>query len=70
MKKIKWKNVIKLLIMLACICIVIHDIYMVSFSQFFTGNLVGWTWFGFISFIIAFIVASILFDSLFGKEVF
>lgn len=55
-RKIKWSNVFKLIIMLACFILVIHDLYMVGFSQFFTGEMVGWTWFGFSSFIAAFYI--------------
>jgi hypothetical protein len=66
-RKIKWKNVIKLIIMLICLLIVIHDMYMVSISQFFTGELVGWTWYGFFSFIVAFFTFGNLYDNLFNK---
>ena len=66
-RKIKWKNVIKLNVMLICLLIVIRDIYMVSISQFFTGELVGWTWYGFFGFIVSFFTFGNLYDSLFNK---
>ena len=52
-KKVKWLNVIKALVFIACVGLVIHDFYMVAISQFFTGVMVGWTMFGFITFIMA-----------------
>lgn len=68
--KIKWKNIFKFIIMLLCLGIVLHDFYMVSISQFFTGQMVGWSWFGFITFFIALFTLAFLYEDLFNKEVF
>ena len=65
--KIKWNNVIKLIVMLICLVIVVRDMYMVSISQFFTGELVGWTWFGFLTFLTSFFTLGGLYNSLFNK---
>jgi 1,4-dihydroxy-2-naphthoate octaprenyltransferase len=67
--KIKWNNIFKFLIMIVCLCVVLYDFYVVSISQFFTGELVGWSWFGFISFFVCFFISGTLYDSLFNKEV-
>lgn len=66
-RKVKWNNVIKLLIMLICLVIVVHDMYMVSISQFFTGHMVGWTWYGFLTFLTSFFTLGSLYDDLFNK---
>ncbi len=66
-RKIKWNNVIKLIVMLICLVIVLRDMYMVSISQFFTGELVSWTWFGFLTFITSFFTLGGLYNNLFNK---
>ena len=67
--KIKWNNIFKFLIMIISLCVVLYDVYVVGFSHLFTGELVGWSWFGFISFFVCFFISGTLYDSLFNKEV-
>lgn len=52
--RIKWKNVGLLAILLLCVYIVGHDLFMLTIYGWITGNMYGWTWFGFITFVIAF----------------
>ena len=50
--KIKWKNVIKSLILLISVSFMLHDVYLLTISSWFTGKLYSFTWFGFITFIL------------------
>lgn len=50
MKKLRWNNIIKSFIFLITLYIVIHDIYIIFISQYFTGYLATWTYVGFITF--------------------
>ena len=50
-KKIKWLNVIKLAILLGSITFILHDLYMLTLHSWFTGELLGWTWFRLLTFI-------------------
>lgn len=50
--KIKWKNVIKSLMLLVSVSFIIHDVYLLTISSWFTGELYSFTWFGFITFIL------------------
>ena len=68
--KIKWNNIFKFLIMVACLCVVLYDFYVIGLSHLFTGVLAGWSWFGFISFFACFFVSGVLYESLFGEEEF
>lgn len=54
--KIKWRNVALLGVLLLCAGIVLHDLFMLTIYGWITGNMYGWTWFGFLTFIIAFAV--------------
>jgi len=53
MKKVKWLNVIKLLVLIVCLGVVIHDLYMVIVYPLITSNLVGWTYWGLFTFFIS-----------------
>ena len=57
MKRIKWGNVLKLIIFLFCIGLIIYDFYMLTIHSFITGNLLSWNYLGFITFCISFIIA-------------
>lgn len=74
MRKVKWKNVFRLIALLVCAAIVLHDFYMISFSQFFTGELIGWTWFGIATFFPALIYAVVettnIYEEMFGEPLF
>ena len=69
MKRIKWKNVFKLVVMLISFGIVAYDVFMLSFSQFFTGEMLGWTWYGFITFIISCFTSFNIYFSIFEADV-
>lgn len=49
-RRIKWNNVIRTLIFVLALYVVIHDTYVVFISQYFTGYLATWTYFGFVTF--------------------
>ncbi|MBQ7307317.1 MAG: hypothetical protein IJW82_02210 [Clostridia bacterium] len=51
--KIKWKNVSLAVILLMCIGLILHDIFMITIYSWITGNLYGWTWLGLLTFILA-----------------
>jgi len=51
--KIKWDNVALLLIMLVCGGVVIHDVFMITIYSWITSYMVGWTWYGLITFLLA-----------------
>ena len=54
--KIKWKNIALLVILLMCTYIVGHDVYMLTIYSWITGNMYGWTCFGFLTFLLAFAI--------------
>ena len=49
-RKIKW---FKLIIFVVSVALVIHDTWLVFFSYWFTNKMVGFTWFGLITYFIA-----------------
>ena len=51
--KILWWNLTLLIILLICASIVIHDVFMLTIYSWITGNMCGWTWFGFLTFLLA-----------------
>lgn len=60
--KIKWNNVALLIILLVCGGVVIHDLYMLTIYSWITGKMVGWTWFGFLTFILAVAIGGEIFE--------
>ena len=68
MKKIKWLNVMKSIIFILCVYMILHDLYMLTIYSTITGKLYGWTWLGFITFILFFVVASMIYDG-FKEEI-
>lgn len=58
MKKLNYKNIIRLTIMVIALLVVVHDLYMVMFSQFATGYLASWSIYGFITFVIAVVIST------------
>lgn len=52
--KIKWKNIALLGSLLLCAYIVAHDLFMLTIYSWITGKCIGWTWFGFVTFLIVF----------------
>jgi len=61
-RKIKWLNVIKLIVFIFCVYMILHDVYMLTIHSYITGNMYGWTWIGFITFILFFIVAGMIYE--------
>lgn len=61
-KKIKWVNVIKLLIFLFCIGVIAKDFYMLTIYSWITGKYCGYTWFGFLTAIYLLLLASAIYD--------
>lgn len=60
--KIKWLNVIKLILFIYCVYMILHDVYMITIHSYITGNMYSWTWLGFITFILFIIVAGTIYD--------
>lgn len=54
--KIKWKNIALLIILLMCAYIVGHDLFMLTIYSWIKGVSYGWTWFGFLTFLLAFTI--------------
>ncbi len=54
-KKIKWLNVIKLLLMLFCIGVILHDFYYLVIGY-------GFTWLGFGTHILCWLFVSMIYD--------
>ena len=64
MKRIKWKNVSYLLMLLVSLSVLLHDFYRLALEPFFTGKLTGLTWFGVITLVISFIALDKSFEQL------
>lgn len=60
--KIKWKNIALLGVLLLCAYIVAHDLFMLTIYSWITGKYIGWTWVGFLTFLIAFAVGGEIVD--------
>lgn len=61
-RKINWINVIKAVVFIFCISMIIHDIFMLTVYGWITGNLYGWSWFGFLTFILFCSIACIIYE--------
>lgn len=53
--KIKWKNVLLLILLLISLGVALYDTYILTINSWITSEIATWTWYGFITFIIAFI---------------
>ena len=53
MKKIKWRNVVKLILLIGASCEVAYISFMLLFGSLLTGNTCTLTWTGIASFIIS-----------------
>lgn len=60
--KIKWKNVALAIVFLICAYVVLHDMFMLTIYSWITGQMVGWTWLGFLTFILAIAVGGEIFE--------
>ena len=64
LKRIKWLNVLKIIGFIGCLALIVHDLFMVTVYGQITSNMVGWTWFGFATFVAALMTAGTIFDDL------
>lgn len=60
--KIKWINVIKLILLIISILVILHDTYMLTLASWFTGKLYSFSWFGLMTFILFCIIAGIIYN--------
>lgn len=60
--KVKWINVIKLLVFCFCIGNILRDIYLLTIYSLVIGKLYSFTWLGFITFILFCAIAEILYQ--------
>lgn len=61
---IKWGNLVNAFLFVGSLLVVLHDLYMVTISELFTGYLVGFTWFGLGIFIAAIVILISSFNEL------
>ena len=54
--KIRWGNLVRAFLFIGSLLVIIHDFYMVTISQFITGNMVGFTFIGLITLIAAIMI--------------
>lgn len=60
--KIKWLNVALVVVFLMCLYVILHDMFMLTIYSWITGKMVGWTWFGFLTFILAGAIGGQIFE--------
>ena len=56
-KKIRVINVLKLVILTACLGLIIYDLYMLLIYPIITKVLTSWTMYGFLTFVLAVIIS-------------
>ncbi len=56
-RKINWENIVLLIILTVCTIIVLHDLYVLIVMPWINSNVLGWTWWGLLTFIIALVFA-------------
>lgn len=64
LKKIHWLNVTKVITLLVCIGVLLHDFYRLSIEPFVTGQLTTFTWFGLITSALAFILGYAMYEDI------
>lgn len=61
--KLNWRNISKVIVFVICLGFVMYDFYMLMIYPLITGQMIGWTMIGFISFVAAlFMIVSIYED--------
>lgn len=65
-RKLNWKNLIKLIIMVCCVLIASSD-YLTILINIFKGITVGFTWYGIIINIILLFIVQIIYEDLFEE---
>lgn len=66
MKKIKWKKLFKLVILLICISTIFHDLYMLTIHSWISSTTVSWTSFGLLTFVLSGLLSEYLIEDLFN----
>lgn len=66
MKKIKWKNLFKLVILLICISTIIHDLYTLTVYSWINNITASWTSFGLLTFVLSGLLSEYLIEDLFN----
>jgi uncharacterized membrane protein len=66
MKKIKWKNLFKLAILLICISTIIHDLYTLTVYSWINSTTASWTSFGLLTFVFSGLLSEYLIEDLFN----
>ena len=61
-KKIKWSNVIKLLIFLFSISVIIQKICILTFYSWSTGTVYGLTWYGLLILVLFYSIAAMIYQ--------
>lgn len=51
--KVRWKNLGLAMVILLCLLVIVHDMYMITVYSWLTGTTVSFTYFGFITFVLA-----------------
>lgn len=62
LRKIKWKNVALLIVGVISAIVILHDLYMLTIYSWITGITCGWTWIGFITFMLAVFIVGNIYD--------
>lgn len=62
MKRIKWKNIILLLILLTTTYLIVKDIYTITIYSWIIGNMHSFTWLGVLTFSIEIVIGGGLID--------
>lgn len=60
--RIKWKNVIAAIVLIASLGLILHDLMIVVFSPVITGKLIGYTWYGIATNLVAVMLMSISYE--------
>ncbi len=67
MKRIKWKNLIVLIMLISSLLVILHDTYYLTLYSFITGKIYSFTWYGLITFILAFLIGGASYEYLKDK---
>ncbi len=67
-QKIKWRNLFKIIVLMICISVIVHDFYMMTIYSWMHKTTMGWTLYGGFTFMLCGFISEYLFDDLFGEE--
>lgn len=68
MKKIKWLNVIKLMLLIFSIVMILKDLYYMTWYSWEREIISCWTWYGFITFFIYCCIAGAVIEDIVEKS--